>query len=270
MTTEDAKTKFAKLKELLRSFESVLVSFSGGMDSTFLLKAALDELGPKNAVGYLVRSSLNPDWVTNEARCVGESLGAKIIEIDKDILLMPEVEDNAPERCYHCKREVLATAISNAKSLGLKYVADGTVMDDIKEKRPGRRAVLELGVRSPLLEVGLTKAEIRGLSRDLELSTWNNPSNACLATRFPVGMKITLQKLEQVTRCEDNLRDEGFRVFRLRYHGNLARIELSRDEFPRMFEDGRQDRVVDVCKAAGFKYVAMDLDGYRSGSMSEQ
>ena len=265
--SENTQKKMSNLQDLLKSFESVLVCFSGGVDSTFLLKAALDELGPEKAVGFMVRSVLQPTWVSSEARCVGESIGARIEEIDDDLLLLPDVKENRPERCYSCKREIMRAAMSRARALGLKQVVEGMVVDDLEDNRPGRRALEEMGVGSPLVETGFTKEEVREASKSLGLSTWNNPSNTCLATRFPTGVKITADKLERVAKSEFTLREEGFKIFRVRDHGNLARIELAPVEFPAMFREGRLKRVVAALNEAGFKYVSMDLGGYRTGNM---
>ncbi len=268
MNNENAEKKTADLKKLLRSLESALVCYSGGVDSTFLLKVALDELGPKNVAGILVKSELYPAALIDEAKCVGESLGAKIEEFDMDILLVPGVRDNPPLRCYYCKREMLHAAQARARILGLKHVIEGGIVDDLDDYRPGRRAVEELGVRSPLIEVGLTKDEIRAVSKTLGLPTWDKISYTCLATRFPPGEKINSEILEQVARCEEEIRNEGFKLFRVRYHGDTARIEIAPEEFPHMFHEDRHKRVVEACKKAGFRYVSMDLEGYRPGSMN--
>jgi len=268
MSDKNTDKKVAELREILRSLGSALVCFSGGVDSTFLLKAALDELGPKKAVALLVKSALYPAAVLSEARCVGDSLGARVVELDLDILLVQGIKDNPPDRCYHCKREILEAALSRARTLGLDHVIEGAIVDDLTDYRPGRKAVEELGVRSPLLEAGLTKEEIRAASKALDLPTWDKTSYPCLATRFPHGVTIEAEKIERVARCEEDIRNEGFKVFRVRYHGNLARIELAPGEFPRLFSGGRRKKVVAACKKAGFRYVAMDLEGYRTGSMN--
>ena len=268
MMINQTEKKIFLLRKTLSKMGSVLVCFSGGVDSSFLLKMAIEELGPKNAVGLHIRSALHPTWMSAEARCVGEKIGAKVVELDVDILLAPGVRDNPPDRCYHCKREILEVALSHARALNLKYVVDGTNADDVGDYRPGMQAIRELGVRSPLLEAGFTKQEIRSSAKEMNLPNWNSPSFTCLATRFPTGMSIDKEKLERVAACEDTLRDEGFKIYRVRYHGNLARIEIDPDEFPRMFSNGRYKKIVDACRKAGFRYVALDMEGYQTGNMN--
>ena len=262
------KNKIFSLRELLREMGSVLVCFSGGVDSSFLLKAAVDELGKKNAVGLHIKSALHPSWTHAEARCIAEDIGAKVIELDVDVMLIPGVIENPPDRCYHCKRQILETATHHARSLKLKYVVDGTNADDVGDYRPGMQAVRETGVRSPLLEVGMTKREIRQAAKQLKLPNWDKPSYTCLATRFPTGTTIDEEKLRRVAACEDALREEGFGIYRVRYHGDLVRIEIDQGEFPRMFRDGRNEIITDACRKAGFRYVALDMEGYRTGSMN--
>ena len=270
MSMEDISiNKVDRLREILRSLESALICYSGGVDSTYLLKMALVELGVKNAVGLLVKSAFYPARILSNARCVAEDMGVKIVELDVDVMLIPGIRDNPPNRCYHCKREIYQAAFGQAKKLGLKHVIDGTIADDLFEDRPGLKAAEELGIRKPLAEAELTKKEIRAESKKLGLPNWDSTSYTCLATRFPPGTGFDPDRLEKVARCEEALRDERFKLFRARYHGDTVRIELDQSEFPRLFNKDRYKRVVGACKQAGFKFVSLDLEGYRFGSMAE-
>jgi uncharacterized protein len=196
-------------------------------------------------------------------------IGAPRIVIESNELLIPGYSDNPPDRCYHCKKELFQLCIDKAAELGLSCVADGSNIDDLGDYRPGRRAVAELGVRSPLLEAGLTKADIRELSRELGLPTWDKQPYACLASRFPYGAEITADRLGRIERCEDFLKSAGFRTYRVRFHGETARIEVGEGEISRILEPGLRKAIVAFFKSAGFTYVSLDLEGYRTGSMNE-
>ncbi|HUW64090.1 MAG TPA: ATP-dependent sacrificial sulfur transferase LarE [Spirochaetia bacterium] len=260
------KDKLAKLKGMLKDMDSVVIAYSGGVDSTFLLGTAVDVLGDR-ALAVTATSSTYPAEELAEAQKLAAGLGARQKLIVSEELDIEGFADNPPNRCYYCKRELFSKLLAVAGSEGLNYVLDGTNYDDVGDHRPGMTAAKELGVRSPLKEAGLTKEDIRQLSRGMGLSTWDKPSFACLSTRFPYGTKITKEKLSQVDKGEIFLRSLGFQQFRIRHHGEMARIEISRDQFPLLLENAEQ--IVNELKARGFTYVAMDLQGYRTGSMNE-
>lgn len=264
-----AGQKAGKLKSILKNYGSVLVAFSGGVDSSLLLKIAVETLGDK-VFAFTEASPLHQAWEVAEAQELAKELGVKHMIFTSDELDGSAFSTNPPDRCYICKKLIFARAIDKAKELGLAQVVDGSNVDDLGEYRPGRKALEELQIKSPLLEAGFTKKDIRAESRKLGLPTWNRPSLACLASRFPYGTAITVERLRQVELCETFLRNEGFTVFRVRYHGESARIEVAQSELKRLVASELRERVTTYFKAAGFTYVAVDLEGFRSGSMDAQ
>jgi uncharacterized protein len=265
-TTEE---KLERLRTLLRQMETACVAYSGGVDSTFLLKVAVDTLGDR-AVALTAISESYPEWELEAARRVARDMGARMIEVETREIERPGYRANAGDRCYHCKSELFQVAAAEAERLGVANLLYGAIPDDLGDHRPGMRAASERRVRAPLIEAGLGKGEIRALSRELGLETWDKPATACLSSRFPYGTEITPERLQQVGRCEARLHALGFRQFRARYHGPLVRVELAPDEMPRVFADAAlRERLVAECKAVGFRFVALDLDGYRSGSANE-
>ena len=264
----DLDQKQQALDVLLASLGPALVAFSGGVDSTFLLWSAGKVLGPDQVVALTATSPTYPAYEFTESCRLAGAIGVRQLVVESNELEIAGFADNPPRRCYHCKHELFTLCVAKARELGMAAVLDGANLDDLADFRPGRDAARELGIRSPLLEAGLGKAEIRELSRRAGLPTADKQPFACLASRFPYGTRITAERLRQVDQCETFLREHGFGTFRVRYHDDTARIELAIDELPRLLDPQLRRALVAACKEAGFTYVALDLEGYRSGSMN--
>jgi len=268
MTEKSCQEKYEQLKESLSALGGVAIAFSGGVDSTLLLKVAHDVLR-ENAVAVTVRSHVLTDRELCDAIgfCKEESIEHIILDVDE--LQIEGFAENPPDRCYLCKTEVLKRIRQTAGEKGIRFVAEGSNLDDDSDYRPGMRAVQEQGVLSPLRDAFLTKEEIRMLSNQLGLKTWDKPSFACLASRIPYGEIITAQKLSMIERAEGKLADLGLRQLRVRCHGNLARIETDEEGF-RLFSDRSiREEIYRFFREIGFEYTAIDLLGYRTGSMNE-
>ncbi len=261
------EAKRQKLIDLLREIGGCVIGFSGGVDSTLLFAVAARVLGER-ALAVTVTSEIHAEWELREARELAAKIGGRQRVVAVQALEIPGFADNPEDRCYHCKTAVFTELRAVADQEGLPHVADGSNVDDRSDFRPGRAALKELGIVSPLEEAGLGKAEIRELSKAMELPTWNKPSFACLASRFPYGIPITREKLTVVGTAEEALRDLGLRTLRVRHHGDVARLEFGPEEFGRVV-DGLREEVVRRVKEAGYTYVALDLQGYRTGAMNE-
>lgn len=260
--------KLKKLKENIKKMDSLLVAYSGGVDSTLLLRVAKEVLGDR-VIAATAKSPLFPQREYEQAEEMANELGLRHVTIFTEELQDPEFFHNPPNRCYYCKRGLFRKLRQVASQEGLNWIADGTNYDDLGDYRPGTMAAKEFGVRSPLYEVGLTKAEIRALSRKLGLATWDKPSFACLASRFPYGDEITLRGLNMVAEAEEYLQSLGFKQFRIRHHSNIARIEVAAEEMRRFHDSAFGNQVASRLKAIGYTYITLDLEGYRSGSMNE-
>jgi len=260
--------RLERAKALIRGMESALVAFSGGVDSTLLARLCRDVLGDK-AAAVTASSETYPSLEFEEAQHLAEDLGLRHMTVETCELEIRGFADNPPDRCYHCKRHLFARLRRMADDLGLKHVADGANADDAGDFRPGLRAARELGVRSPLKEAGLTKEEVRAVSRHLGLPTWNKPSYACLASRFPYGQEITRPALKMVDRAEEFLRALGLGQLRVRHHGDIARIEVGADDIEHLAAPDLRRKITKRLKGLGYAYVTLDLQGYRTGSMNE-
>ena len=262
------ETKLAQLKSLLKGLGSVLVAYSGGVDSALLIDVAHEVLGDR-ALAVTAFSPVRPASETAQAESLVRQMGIHHILIETNELNDPSFVANDPQRCYYCKRGLLNQSKRIAAEEGLSWVVDGTNYDDLSDYRPGRRAAEEFGVRSPLMEAGLTKADIRHLAKSRGLPNWDKPPNPCLASRIPYGTPITAKLLGRISKAEESLAKLGLSQFRVRHHGDIARIEVSPDDMALLTDGKIRLQVVEELRALGYRYVTLDLAGYRQGSMNE-
>jgi uncharacterized protein len=269
MVSHELQEKYSRLRSILSEMSSVAIGFSGGIDSTLLIRVATGVLEDK-ALAVIGRSETYPTREFEEAIQLAESFGARYRIVNTEETDDLKFKENPPDRCYFCKTELFGKLGMIAEEEGIQWIADGTITDDLGDFRPGMRAKSEKMVRSPLLEAGFSKNDVRMLARELGIPTWDKPSFACLSSRFPYGFGITKENLMKVDAAETFMRDRGFRFFRVRHHDDkTARLELGPQEFHRLFEDGFREELVAHFKKLGFVYVTLDLQGYRSGSMNE-
>lgn len=264
----DLDAKVQKLKDLLRTMKHVVVCFSGGVDSSYLLAESVAELSENAVALTAVSPSLAPEEGA-ETKHLAELLGARHLLIETHEVDDPRYAANPVNRCYFCKTELYSVAVEHARRLNIPYILDGFNVDDRGDHRPGRKAAREFGVRSPLDEIGFTKSDIRESARRISLPVWDKPALACLSSRFPYGTQITPERLTQIAQCERVLKHLGFRVCRVRYHGDVARVEIELDMFERFITTSVREEVTKSFKKAGFSYVTLDLQGFRSGSLNE-
>ena len=265
---ETTGAKLEKLKSIVKEMESAVIAFSGGVDSTFLLRLCQDVLGD-GAIAVTAISPTYPAHEFDEAKKLAALIGSRHIVIESNELDIPGFSENSPRRCYFCKSELFELLKLEAEKLGAAHVLDGANCDDLNDYRPGRDAAMELGVRSPLIEAGMNKEDIRILSKKMGLPTWNKPAFACLSSRFPYGTGITADRVDMISACEDVLRELSFSQFRVRYHGDVARVELESRDFQRFLSEEVKGIVLERFKNEGFKYISLDVEGYRTGSMNE-
>jgi len=264
----EAEEKLSKLKEVVSKLESVVVAFSGGIDSTLVAKVCYDTL-KDSSMAVTARSETYPDFEFKESQELAREIGIKHMVVDTSELAIEGFANNPPERCYFCKTELFGKLKEIAKEHGFLYVADGANLDDTQEFRPGLKASKELNVRSPLKEAGLAKEDIRKVSKLLNLPNWNKPAYACLSSRFPYGQSITEEKISMVSEAEKYLRDLGLIQFRVRHHETIARIEVLPEDIHTLTNSPAKEDLTARFKEIGFTYVTLDLTGYRSGSMNE-
>ena len=264
------RSKKEKLQDLLAGLGSVVVAFSGGADSTFLLAMALRVLGRDNVLAVTADSPSLPRTELREAQALAQKLDANHVIVCTEEMKDEHYAGNPPNRCYYCKKELFGKLREILEERGFRHLLFGAVADDLADHRPGMKAAEEAGALAPLLQSGLSKADVRGLSRELGLPTWDKPGSPCLSSRFPYGSPLREENLRQVEEAENLLRGElGFREVRVRHHGPVARIEIASEEFSRLLVPSLRERVVQRFKSLGFSFISMDLEGFRSGRMNE-
>jgi uncharacterized protein len=258
-------SKLDSARAIVRDLSSVLVAYSGGVDSSLLLKLALEELGGR-AVAVLASSPAYPESEQEEARILARQLGARLVDVTTNEVDLEAYKRNHPDRCFHCKEELFETLEPVRRDLGLDHIAYGATADDADDHRPGHGSAVRRGIRFPLLEAGMGKPEIRAAARRLGLPNWNKASFACLSSRIPHGTEVTVAALRQIESAEAAIKSLGFKQVRVRHHGDVARIEVEPAEIARLVSE--RERVVDALRSAGYKFVSLDLEGYATGSLN--
>jgi len=263
------REKFNSLQKILKKLNKVIVAYSGGVDSSFLLKAAVDTLGAENVLACINAGPAEPAGQLQRAKEFAQSIGVKLKTIETDELSDPNFTANKADRCFHCKSRICRILVDIAKEQGFDNVVFGTNLDDLDDFRPGNRAMKVFGVRSPLAEAKLTKNDIRQLSRRMKLATADLPSSPCLASRIAYGLEVTEQRLRQVDEVEEFLRSLGLVEFRVRHHDIIARIEVDPKDIEKVTAEPTRSKIAEKLKSLGFRFVTVDLQGYRSGSLNE-
>jgi pyridinium-3,5-biscarboxylic acid mononucleotide sulfurtransferase len=258
--------RLVRAREIVRSLGSVLVAYSGGVDSSLLLKVALDELGVERAVAVLASSPAYPAEEQEDARTLADAMKARLVEVETHEVELDAYRRNLPDRCFHCKEELFETLEPVREQLGLAHLAYGATADDASDHRPGHGSAVRRGVRFPLLEAGMGKGEVRAAARDLGLPNWDKPSFACLSSRIPHGTKVTADALGRIGAAEAALKALGFRQVRVRHHGEVARIEVEPSDLERLL--ALRTVVVARVREAGYAFIALDLEGYATGSLN--
>jgi pyridinium-3,5-biscarboxylic acid mononucleotide sulfurtransferase len=265
---KDERERLHKLEAIINSFRKLVVAFSGGVDSTFLLKVSRDIL-KENVTAVIIRTELHSEKEIHEALLIAEKLSVEYVKIEMNVLEKKKIGNNPRERCYHCKKEIFQRIREYAREQGVENIAEGTNSDDTGAYRPGLKALDELGISSPLRDAGMEKEDIRQISQLLGLETWDKPANPCLATRFPYDTRLTKDALKQVEAAEEFIRALGFKNVRVRSHGDTARIEVDREMIETVAEKKISEKINNKIKEIGFRYATIDLEGFRSGSMDD-
>jgi len=266
--TAELRARDGDLRSALGALDGLVIAFSGGVDSTYLLKVAHDVLGDR-AIALTAISPSFPDEEREAARLLARRIGARQLEVGADELAREGYVENSPDRCYFCKTELFEICTAEARRLGFDAIAFGAITDDLGDHRPGQRAADEMGIIAPLADAGLSKVDIRALSREQGLETWDKPSFACLASRIPYGTHVTVDRLRRIDAAESALRALGFKVLRVRDHHPMARIEVGVDELPRLLDPTIRAQADAACREAGFDHATVDPRGYRTGSLNE-